>query len=108
MFKEDTKVKNNVEVYLKNIEQKLNWLETLVGNITARDLDILNNSIREVRNFIMDEFKMRTSMSIVQVSDMILERTTVNEQLFEDYVEFVRYLQRLNTLANKVPHVGWC
>ena len=64
MFKEDIKVKNNVEIYLKNIEQKLDWLEILAGNVTARDLDILNNSIREVRNFIMDEFKMRTSMSI--------------------------------------------
>lgn len=108
MFKEDTKIKNNIQIYLDNIEKKLESLEILAGNVTARDLDILNNSIREARNFIMDEFKMKTSMSIVQVSDIILERTTVNEQLFEDYVEFVGYLQRLNTLANKVPQVGWC
>ncbi len=107
MFKEDIKVINSVEVKLKNIEEQLESLEMLAGNVTARDFDILNDSIKEVRNFIMDEFKMRTSMSIVQVSDIILEQTTVNEQLFADYVEFVGYLQRLNILANKVPHVGW-
>lgn len=51
---------------------------------------------------------MRTSISMVQFSDMLLEQTIINEQLFDDYVEFVGYLQRLNKLANKVPQVGWC
>lgn len=108
MFKEGIKITNNVEIYLKNIEQKLKWLEIMAGNVTARDLDVLNGSIREVRNFIMDEFKMRTSISMVQFSNMLLEQTIINEQLFDDYVEFVGYLQRLNKLANKVPQVGWC
>lgn len=107
MFKEDTKIKNNIQIYLNNIEKKLEWLEVLAGNVTARDLDVLNDSILEVRNFIIDEFRMKTSMSIDDVSHIILRHQTVNEQLFEDYVEFIGYLQQLNNLAMKVPHVGW-